>query len=631
MHETRLVVGGNGQGDKNLAIRINGPDPTFRIATETITARLVKPIDDLLLDLLDVAGSVFAADSSIARGSKTHADFGAHWRRSLDFTIPVRCPDIWSKPEVADSLKQAAQFLSDDRFEFTFVAGQPSGQPQQYLNFDEHGDQTGVIEEVILFSGGLDSLAGAVERLSTGSGRVALVTHVSAQKILSHQSRLAKALQTRFPGRVLHIPITARRTKSVAKDSNQRSRSLLFAAFGYVIARMLGARNISFYENGIVSQNLPINSQIVGTMATRTTHPLSLLKLNAFLCALDGEPVRIANHFSNLTKTDVVQKIAKHNCADLIKDAISCTSVRSQDIVHTHCGACSQCLDRRFAILAANLQDHEFDYMYETDVLLGARSTDRSRIMALDWTSHTCRMAEANPSQFYKEHLGVLTRLIEGTPDASQLAVVNAVFELQKRQGQIVQEVLRGALVSFAQELLNKSLPETSLLRMYIAQQAQGGHRLPSALRRSATLLAEERGAISEAEPAESFETIFPLQVAFDSVNEDYRIQIKGLGAVRGGPAEVVHALKVPFDEDVANGLTLDAHRYVQPHLVTDFEIPSKDAARQLVRRCRAELAEFYVAIEGGPPPAPLLIESSRGRGYRLDPTCKIISPDALS
>jgi hypothetical protein len=42
-------------------------------------------------------------------------------------------------------------------------------------------------DEVVLFSGGLDSLSGAIEELSTDGKRVALVSHRSSPKIYDHQ------------------------------------------------------------------------------------------------------------------------------------------------------------------------------------------------------------------------------------------------------------------------------------------------------------------------------------------------------------------------------------------------------------------------------------------------------------
>jgi hypothetical protein len=38
-------------------------------------------------------------------------------------------------------------------------------------------------------------------------------------------------------------------------------------------------------------------------------------------------------------------------------------------MLHTHCGCCSQCLDRRFAVLAAHAADHDPVEMYKVELV----------------------------------------------------------------------------------------------------------------------------------------------------------------------------------------------------------------------------------------------------------------------
>lgn len=319
------VMVGRGIGEAPLTIRNNGEKATFRLATEKIAAALVSPINPLMDDLLNVVAAVFAADSSVRRGGATRPGMGSNWRRQFDFEIPVRHPEIWSRPDITDALTAAVTFLTDDDVSFRFVLSPEADARQGYLNFDSSAGQF-VADEVILFSGGLDSFAGALEALSTRDSRVALVTHRSAPKIIPRQERLAKYLSDRFPGRVLHIRVSATRVGAEASESTQRSRSLLFASLGQVVARMLGAKQVSFYENGVVSQNLPISPQVIGTMATRTTHPLALHLLEKLMDLIAGSSVPIRNPFQWITKTEVVQCIARHGGAKMIKTAVSCTS-----------------------------------------------------------------------------------------------------------------------------------------------------------------------------------------------------------------------------------------------------------------------------------------------------------------
>ena len=489
------------------------------------------------------------------------------------------------------------------------------------------------MDEVILFSGGLDSFSGALETLATTDRRIALVTHQSAQKLISHQLRLAKELSKRFPGRVLHIPVKATRVGTEASDTTQRSRSLLFAALGHVIARMLKAQRISFFENGIVSHNLPIGPQVIGSMATRTTHPLTLLRLQALLDSLGGEPIPIENKFADLTKTEVVAKIAERGGGAFIKDAVSCTSVREQDTLHTHCGACSQCLDRRFAILAAGLASHEPEEIYETDVLLGPRETSRSRTLALEWTAHACRLADMDFGAFTSRFMGELVRVGEGYPNRSALETARQAFALQKRHGSSVQGILAKVIQTSAAALVRGELSSSSLLRMFLAQTIAGPGLPRNLVSPAASSAATPIVKSQRARPKDR--EVFPLQVAFSQDRNGDLVTVRGLGSVRGQSASIAHGLKPTYEQDVLAGRSVLNHRFVQSRDILLVEprsakSGSKPAVRKAVERCRAELADLYRCVEGEEPPGHLLIETGSHSGYRLDPTCKIITPTEI-
>ena len=49
----------------------------------------------------------------------------------------------------------------------------------------------------------------------------------------------------------------------------------------------------------------------------------------------------------------------KAGCADLIAESISCTHTKDITNKQPHCGYCSQCIDRRFAVMAAGQEQHD--------------------------------------------------------------------------------------------------------------------------------------------------------------------------------------------------------------------------------------------------------------------------------
>jgi hypothetical protein len=205
---------------------------------------MLRSLPSVLADLVDVATYVFVADQLVSRGGETAPGLGADWRRNLRFVIPVREPDRWSSPELIAKLQNLLGFMSEDNFKFEFVSGAGWFDGTDYFDFG------GDIEEVVLFSGGLDSLCGAVERLSTSRSRILLVSHQSSSKIAKRQKELARELGTRFGNRVLHVPVRVTLHGLEPVERTQRTRSFLFAALATAVARITGADGFTLFENG---------------------------------------------------------------------------------------------------------------------------------------------------------------------------------------------------------------------------------------------------------------------------------------------------------------------------------------------------------------------------------------------
>ena len=154
---------------------------------------------------------------------------------------------------------------------------------------------------------------------------------------------------------------------------------LSYAALACVVARLFGLSRFRFFESGVVSINLPISEQVVGARATRSTHPLVLDHFPKFFSAAVGRPIAVDDPLIWKTKGDVVRSIVDHGCGGLIEHAVGLhAGVRHRLELHTHCGCCSQCLDRRFAILAANAAEHDPVEMYNRSSCSQGRATGRT-------------------------------------------------------------------------------------------------------------------------------------------------------------------------------------------------------------------------------------------------------------
>lgn len=598
-------------------IAINGARPDFLLGSERISASALASIDPSLTDFLHIASAVFFADGYLPRGGQTRPSMGARWRRHLRVTVEVHDPDLWSDGRVVAALAELVEFFTEDRIEFQFKPVAEAPLETRFLDLDPR-EAAYQAEEVVLFSGGLDSFSGALEALSTTPQNVLLVSHRSAQKVLPRQDLLSAYLAKQYPGRVRHIKVIARRAGAQASETTQRSRSLLFAALGQAVAKTFGASRVCFYENGTVSHNLPISHQVVGTMATRTTHPLGLLKLNQLFQMILEAPLTLSNPYEWFTKSEVVERIRRHGGESQIRYAVSCTSVREQTKLHPHCGTCSQCLDRRFGILAAGLGAHDPEEQYNTDVLLGERDDEQSIKMAVEWTRHAMRLNSMEMGSFFSKFGLELSRIAQGHPEMAASDLMEKVHSLSRRHADGVRHVLTSAVAENAAALAAGSVPQSSLLLLHLGSNAGGGERrlTPSVDSEPALVTIPE---VIKAEDI-SVEPKAPLQVAFLVEDDRPVVSVVGLARIAGSKAQVPHALKPYFDEDRSNGLSPSDHRFV-----LDFRRScpnlSKQAVRQNVNRCRAMLAKAHADIHGEPPSRPLLIENKLRAGYRLDPT----------
>ncbi len=540
-----------------LVVRINGRQATFRLGADALEAKALQELDPVLLDLLEIAATVFAADGAVPRGGPTRPHMGADWYRRFDFEIPVRNPELWQSVEVAAALREAVETLTDDSVSFRFTPAAPDSVPQPYLDLDPTG-ATFEADEVVLFSGGLDSFAGALELLATTSSRVVLVTHRSAQKAIPRQVELGQYLADQFLGRVRHVHVLARRVDQEARDSTQRSRTFLFSALGQAVAHAFGAQRVSFFENGIVSHNLPLSPQIVGTMATRTTHPLALRNIDRLMQLVVPAAAPIENRFQWSTKSEVVSRIEEYGAAKQIPLAVSCTSIREQNKLHTHCGACTQCIDRRFAILHAGLAEYDPEEIYATDILFGERRSERSITMAVEWTRHALRLGDLDEQKFMDSFGHEASRIFRGHPDLPRRTALDLTVKMHQRHSSVVRNVLEDVLRDRAADLVAQRLPVTSLVVLHLGSGDGLVDLVPKYLR-------EQHAGASFAEVDEVDEVPeagAPLRVAFFLDGGRHVVDVVGLTSVAGPAARVPHALKPFFDEDRRNGVAPEDYQY---------------------------------------------------------------------
>ncbi len=394
-----------------LRLNVAGPGQNVNLRISDISRAMLAAVPEVLVDLLEIAAYVYCADQQCPRGSESLPGMGRDWRRQMNFTIPVRDPELWSRSEVKNALCAVLEFLSEDFYSFTFVPAVGALPPREQY-FDGLVDGSFEPDDIALFSGGLDSFAGVVADAAGKRRKLALVGHHSAPQVFHIQRELVAAL--RRSGKcapLLYVPVNITNANNKAREGTQRTRSFLFACLALVIARMFGKDSFTFYENGVVSLNLPLDRDVLGARATRTTHPRAIRGFEELFSTVLDTPISVETPFQWMTKKEVIQLISEHGFADLIGQTNSCANPRSWTRDMSHCGVCSQCIDRRFSILAAGLADSDPAANYGVDLLLGPRTEELELRMAVSYVKFFQSFAALDERMFLTEHPAVASAL----------------------------------------------------------------------------------------------------------------------------------------------------------------------------------------------------------------------------
>ena len=605
-----------------LHLDVNAPTGSpsrINLRIDHISRRLAENIPDLLTDMLEVAAYVYCADQFTGRGTSQMTEMGAEWRRRFRFNIPVRCLSVWKNPSILDALCDTLSFLSEDEYAFEFVESAKLQPLQSYIPFDDSMDQSFELDEVVLFSGGLDSLAGAIDAIMGAGKRLALVSHQSSTMVASKQHGLLAALRDRTPpGSLFHIPVVINKGHSEAVEFTQRTRSFMFATLAFIVARMFGRDDLSFYENGVVSINLPVAEHVLGARASRTTHPRFLASCGRLFSLLLERDFTLSNPFLWKTKTEVVKVLAKNNQSDLISSSFSCANVRQATKLSRHCGVCSQCVDRRFGILAAELSAYESADNYAVDLFTGAHQSGPPLTMIEGYVLRAQKLATMSQHAFAASY-GQIFRAVEqlpGLPDDN----VARLWDLHRRHGQEVVSVVdqeierRSSLAGFL------DLPTDCLLSLIVSPVAkQPDHQDPVEAEPTA-------GEQAEADPHD-----YGLKRTLLAIDKQARRVVLEGGLEFGGQIyELVELLAETFSADIDTGTFSDQHRFVTGPILAGRLGIDEPSLRKRISRARKKLTgESLEKLNRQLLPNDV-VENQEWKGYRLNPYLLLVNPSQL-
>lgn len=455
-----------------LEYRPDHPGRNLKISLASFVRRVFH-IPPRTLDLLEIAAYVYAADRLVKRGRRDAVEFHS-WSRRVHLRTKVRDLEFWQRSDVQDTLSACLEFMTgDSEFSFSFEGGHTTPPTSLFDRADFESPAPSRNTEVTLFSGGLDSLSGAMSSLSRTDSSLVLVSHHGQPTVKGVQTALARALKTRHPGRVHHYGFECTFTGVQATEETQRSRSFLYTSIGFAICQALRSEALSVYENGVTSLNLGRREDMANARSSRTTHPRSMADLQRFfrLVADDGT-FRIDTPFLWKTKRDVIKTLVDSNGGGLIASSVSCTRSRQKDPDATHCGRCFQCVDRRVAMFASKFQNLDDSGLYATDIIQDPILDAESRTAVVDYVRQASSFVNSTADSFAQEHLAELAALGDDVPDvASDIELIERVWGLMREHGQNVRSGI-GKMRELYDDPLGELRPD-SLLALVASREHQ--------------------------------------------------------------------------------------------------------------------------------------------------------------
>lgn len=399
-------------------------------------------LSDRKKDLMEMAGYIFAADRKCSRGNANEIVYD-NWSREIELHIKVRDLEFWQNPQVNKALMEALIFMTGD-FSFNFVFYDYEANPS-YTLFD---NENFVVEptdntKIVLFSGGLDSLAGVIELLETTENQLWLVSHQSGNpSVAQTQRNLFNEINSLYPNRVSHYRYQCGLTGQQRADENQRTRSFLFNSIAFALSTTYGLNENLLFENGITSFNFPETEDMQNSRASRTTHPKTLALLMNLFSLIDGKPYNISNGFVFKSKTDVMTILKNYNKLDLVDITVSCSATRTNSGPKTHCGICSQCIDRRFASYASQVEEYDGTHLYHFDFVSQKLDTDYKMKALSNYINLAKQFSKCDLDSFYYDFNIQLIEITEYLSGHSDSETVLQMFELCSRHGSQVEKAI---------------------------------------------------------------------------------------------------------------------------------------------------------------------------------------------
>lgn len=304
--------------------------------------------------LIDLAVAIHVTDRFAIHNADTP--------RYLNIQLPLRHQELFGQSIISDKLREILYWYTGDQWNFIFTSRQKRGRSterQECLQLDK----TSCAKEVALWSGGLDSLVGLVNRIHDDSAEDYLLFGSGCNSQLHFRQRdLAKRLSIYHSQHIACTQVIYRyNAVNIRRNRDQRSRGFVFMLLGAVCALLAGQNQLYIYENGVGAINLPFRASEVGLDHTRAVHPISLILMGELISQITNTNFTFINPSIFQTKADMCRILRKVNYHQIVIQTVSCDRLHRN--VPNQCGSCSSCILRKQSLFAAGVPD-ETKYLW---------------------------------------------------------------------------------------------------------------------------------------------------------------------------------------------------------------------------------------------------------------------------
>ena len=319
----------------------------------TYLSAILAKSSETVCGLFYFASLVYAIDRSFKR--EIHSVDG--WSRLFDVEFKLPANELFSINRI--EIERILSFLTGDYWTCSFTPSEDIVYQEAEIpkDYDE-------IFQVNLFSGGLDSLIGAIDFFSNNNAKkVFLASHYDSSMPgpKSDQASLLHIFHREYYQKYITFPYhhsAVMVTPKDGRDTTCRSRSLLFIALALVVAEYTHT-DIVIPENGSVSLNYPLSASRRGACSTRTTHPVVIHGLNHLLKQMNLNS-QIHNPYEFMTKGEMVRGCHNINLLlNIVQLSNSCGKRGRKQLFYddtnaTHCGRCMPCMYRKASLIGFN-------------------------------------------------------------------------------------------------------------------------------------------------------------------------------------------------------------------------------------------------------------------------------------